>query len=166
MIQREKVRKMSVSVEIIPFHESHQDDVDLIMDSIAAEFEENIYSSQFRKLKEIAVLRNHMYWCAAVAGKVVGTIGLCALENRNVELKRLFLLNAFRGKGVSKALMEKALLSAQDNKHSCMYLGTMNQFKAAQAFYEKNGFEKIARVDLPHDFQVNPVDKVFYKRQL
>ncbi len=47
---------------------------------------------------------------------------------------------------------------------SCIYLGTMSQFKAAHKFYEKNGFKKIIISNLPLSFITNPIDDVFYKK--
>jgi hypothetical protein len=38
----------------------------------------------------------------------------------------------------------------------------MDQFKAAQKFYEKNGFIKITENQLPKNFIHNPIDRVFY----
>ena len=42
----------------------------------------------------------------------------------------------------------------------------MTQFKAAQKFYEKNNFTKIPQTVLPIDFTINPVDTIFYRREL
>ena len=97
---------------------------------------------------------------------VLGTIGFFTLENNNIELKRMFLRKEFRGQNVAKALLDTVINSAIEDNHSCIYLGTMTQFKAAQAFYEKNGFTKIPQTSLPKDFLINPVDKVFYKKEL
>lgn len=42
----------------------------------------------------------------------------------------------------------------------------MNKFKAAHKFYEKNGFWQIDKTSLPIDFINNPVDDVFYKKNI
>ena len=151
---------------IIPFQNEHQPDIDAFMDSIAKEYAENIFSSQFKRLKEIAGLPGHRYWVAEVNGKVVGTSGFWILSNHNMELKRMFLHKDFRGQGIAQALMDTVINAAIEHKISTVYLGTMEQFKTAQAFYEKNSFTQIPREALPHDFAVNPIDKVFYKREL
>ncbi|HEY1037811.1 MAG TPA: GNAT family N-acetyltransferase [Bacteroidia bacterium] len=157
---------MAQSFEIAPFEDHHQPQIDEIMSSIADEFSENIFSSQFKKLNEIARLPTHIYWVAKSGGTVLGTCGYCLLENNKIELKRMFLHKDFRGQGVAQALVDTVMNAATDKNISTVYLGTMEQFKAAQAFYEKNGFTKIPREELPKDFLINPVDKVFYKREI
>lgn len=47
-----------------------------------------------------------------------------------------------------------------------MLLGTMTQFVAAQKFYIKNGFKPLSKNELPEDFHPNPVDSLFYKKNL
>lgn len=79
-------------------------------------------------------------------------------------LKRMFMANEFRGKGVAKMLLDTLLNWAVENKIVNIYLGTMNQFKAAQKFYEKNGFKEIAQTKLPVDFPINQLDSIFYQR--
>jgi ribosomal protein S18 acetylase RimI-like enzyme len=78
----------------------------------------------------------------------------------------MFLSKQFRGQGVAKMLLDTLINFAIDNKVSNIYLGTMTQFKVAQKFYEKHNFTKIPRTALPIDFTINPVDTIFYKREL
>ena len=151
---------------IIPFQDSHQPDVDKLMSSIAEEYAENMFSAHYKTTKELSHLPEHQYWAACIDGTVVGTVGFCRLANNNIELKRMFLHKDFRGQGIAKALLDTVMNDAIDSNVSTVFLGTMEQFKTAQAFYEKNGFIKIPITDLPTDFLVNPVDKVFYKKEL
>jgi N-acetylglutamate synthase-like GNAT family acetyltransferase len=136
------------------------------MTSISTEFEENIFSPQSKTMKEVSLLPTHKYWVALHGDQVIGTAGLSTLADNNVELKRMFLGKIFRGQGIAKALLDTVVNSAIDSKASRIFLGTMTQFKAAQTFYEKSGFTKIPQTSLPKDFIINPVDKVFYKKDL
>lgn len=154
------------SFTIIPFREHYQQPVDALMASIAGEFAENIFSPQSKSLTEVSHLPGHQYWLACDGDAVLGTIGLCRLQNDRAELKRLFLHQASRGKGIAQALLDTVVGSAKENKISALYLGTMTQFRAAQAFYEKQGFFQIPESSLPGDFVVNPVDRCFYKKEL
>jgi N-acetylglutamate synthase-like GNAT family acetyltransferase len=94
-----------------------------------------------------------------------GTVGLCILKNKQIELKRLFLHHESRGKGIAQDLLDTVIASAKSMDVSAIYLGTMNQFKAAQAFYGKQGFSKIPESLLPGDFIANPVDSCFYRKE-
>lgn len=78
----------------------------------------------------------------------------------------MFISAAFRRKGIANLLLNALLTWATEHKIKSIYLGTMSQFKAAHQFYERSGFEKINRVELPKDFPVNPVDSLFYYKSL
>jgi ribosomal protein S18 acetylase RimI-like enzyme len=63
-------------------------------------------------------------------------------------------------------LLDTLINFAIDSKVSNIFLGTMSQFKAAQKFYKKHNFIIIPQTFLPIDFPINPVDTIFYKREL
>jgi N-acetylglutamate synthase-like GNAT family acetyltransferase len=153
-------------IEIIPFEDHHQPGIDIFMTALAKEFPENIFSPQFKKVKEVALLPGHKYWVAQAGDNVIGTAGLLTLAGNNAEFKRMFLDKKFRGQGIAKTLLDTVINAAVNNKVSWIFLGTMTQFKAAQSFYEKNGFIQIPQALLPADFSINPIDKVFYKKDL
>ena len=156
----------TLQVDIVPFEDHHQADIDLLMTMIAKEFKDTIFSSQSKTIKEVSLLPNNKYWVALRDDKVIGTIGLAPLKNNSIALKRMFLNQGFRGKGIAKTLLDTVLKWAADNGVENIYLGTMTQFKAAQIFYERNGFREIIQTALPNDFPANPVDKVFYSRTI
>ncbi len=80
----------------------------------------------------------------------------------------MFLMQKYRGgeRGVARILLQTATDHCIKNNCICLYLGTMDQFKGAQRFYEKNGFIKIYSAELPIDFPHNSLDAVFYKKNL
>jgi predicted N-acetyltransferase YhbS len=45
-------------------------------------------------------------------------------------------------------------------------LGTVEQLKAAHRFYERNGFESIAKEDLPVYFPLMSTDTMFFQLHL
>ena len=153
-------------VDIIPFEDHHQADIDLLMTMIAKEFGDTIFSPQSTTIKEVSLLPTEKYWVALTESKVIGTIGLVTLKNNSIALKRMYLNQKFRGHGIAKTLLNTVLKWAADNGVQHIYLGTMTQFKAAQIFYERNNFREITQAALPIDFPVNPVDKVFYERTM
>ena len=82
-------------------------------------------------------------------------------------LKKMFVRKSFRGKeiGVSNLLLQTAINWCIENNIEQLYLGTMDQFKGAQKFYLKNGFQKIPKSALPKQFLLNPIDDVFLLRK-
>lgn len=155
-------------IQVIPFSDNYQADVTEFMDTIEREFAEPISHSNpaTKKMSELANLPTEKYWVAVANGKAVGTIGFSLISNRTIVLKRMFISAAFRGKGIANLLLNVLLTCATEHKMKSIYLGTMSQFKAAHQFYERSGFEKIDRVELPKDFPVNPVDTLFYYKSL
>ncbi len=153
-------------INIKPFQTHHQADIDSLMTTLAEEFADNIFSPQSKTITEVLLLSTDKYWVAYTNDKVVGTIGFSKLKDNNIVLKRMFLSKEFRGQGVAKMLLDKLINFAIDNNVSNIYLGTMTQFKAAQKFYEKYNFTKIPQTVLPIDFTINPVDTIFYRREL
>ncbi|PIZ76835.1 hypothetical protein COY06_01330 [Candidatus Peregrinibacteria bacterium CG_4_10_14_0_2_um_filter_41_8] len=47
-----------------------------------------------------------------------------------------------------------------------LYLGTVDAFKAAHRFYEREGFKEIEAAELPADFPRMPIDTKFYQLNL
>lgn len=156
------------SIQIVAFSNEYEAAIDEFMTAIANEFEEPILTSDptSKKLSEMALLLTDKYWIALSNGKAIGTIGLIVITNNTIVLKRMFIAKKFRGKGVAKQLLDTLLAWAMKNSIKTIYLGTMNQFKAAQKFYAKSGFTKIEPSALPFDFPLNPVDTVFYQMNL
>ena len=84
------------------------------------------------------------FWIALVNGEVVGTI---ALENKigpTANLKRVFVLTPYQGKGIAQLLLEKAVNFAIENEYKVLELTSDLSMKRAHRFYEKHGFRKIA----------------------
>lgn len=158
----------SDTIAIVNFSDNYQDDITAFMDRIEKEFAEPISHSDPRtkKMSELAKLLTEKYWVAVSNGKAVGTIGLSILSNRTIVLKRMFISPDHRRKGIADLLLNTLFKWAQDHTMKSIYLGTMSQFLAAHQFYERNGFEKIGRPDLPPDFPFNPVDTLFYYKSL
>ena len=108
------------------------------------------------------------FWVALCDGKVVGTIALLDIGNRQAALRKLFTHAAYRGTGhnTGKMLWLKVKEWAAARKLTEIYLGTTEKFLAAHRFYEKNGFNEISRAELPAAFPVMSVDKKFYQYRL
>jgi GNAT superfamily N-acetyltransferase len=108
------------------------------------------------------------FWVAIWNDEVVGTIGVVDIGEHQVALKKMFVRSDYRGKdkGVAASLINTAREWCQSNQIEIILLGTVDQMKAAQRFYEKNGFVQIDRTTLPDSFPVVPVDTKFYRLNL
>lgn len=159
---------MMEDIVITDFEESYQPGVDGLLDSIQDEYAENIYGPGALKMKDAAKLHGRRYWVALRNGEVVGTVGLILLSKNNAVLKSMLLHKDYRGRDrkIAYRLMTTAMDHARNSGAATLYLGTMAQFEAAIAFYRKHGFTEIVESELPGDFVGNPVDVVFFNREL
>lgn len=108
------------------------------------------------------------FWVALLNEEVVGSVGVKDIGDGFLVLRKMFVKKEARGKefGVSKALLEQALFWAKEKKKKALYLGTTDKFIAAHRFYEKYGFIKVEKENLPSNFPLMSVDTVFYKFEI
>lgn len=148
---------------IAPFEIRHQSKIDELMNEIQKEFEIPFRSPERVPVFEY-VLSGHQFWVALQDDQLIGTIGLTCFDSDTGIIRNMFVAKEFRGKqpGVAKGLLDTALDKAKGLNYKQVYLGTMEQFKAAQKFYSKNNFVLIPSTDLPPNMTFNPVDDLFY----
>ncbi|MBH0175699.1 GNAT family N-acetyltransferase [Fictibacillus sp. 23RED33] len=111
---------------------------------------------------------NGNFWVALYNNKVIGTVSLLDIGNQQVALRKMFVKSEFRGSEykVANTLLNHAIEWAKEKSVKTISLGTTPQFLAAHRFYEKNGFIKIDMDQLPFNFPVLSVDKMFYQFRL
>ena len=73
-------------------------------------------------------------------GEIVGTLGLCRIDARTCELRKMYLAQAYRGRGMGKKLMEKALAEARRLGFQKMILETASVLTEAIQLYRSYGF--------------------------
>ncbi len=106
------------------------------------------------------------FWLALDAGRVVGTVALIDIGDRQGALRKMFVDAGYRGGAVAGPLLETLLAWARDKGLRAIYLGTTAKFLAAHRFYEKNGFAAVKKDGLPAAFPVMKVDSKFYRYDL
>jgi ribosomal protein S18 acetylase RimI-like enzyme len=100
-------------------------------------------------------------WLAVEGQQVAGCIALRPLGEGRCELKRLYVRPAFRGRGVGRLLVERALVVASEVGHRFVCLDTLPSMAAAIALYRSLGFREI------RPYYDNPVaGAVFLGREL
>jgi ribosomal protein S18 acetylase RimI-like enzyme len=65
-------------------------------------------------------------------------------DGSDIELKRIYTLSRFHGRGIGSALMQQAMDFAEQKGHQRLLLGVYAGNGRARAFYAKNGFRQIA----------------------
>jgi N-acetylglutamate synthase-like GNAT family acetyltransferase len=111
---------------------------------------------------------NGNFWVALCQDKVVGTISLKDIGNRQGALRKMFVKSEYRGTPFKTAqhLLDSLLAWAHVRVLTDIYLGTTAKFLAAHRFYEKNHFECVSTDQLPSSFPIMKVDTRFYHLKL
>lgn len=92
---------------------------------------------------------------------VVGCVGLRRMSPRICEMKRLFVLDSHKGRGLGDALVQEIVGQAREKGYAKMRLDTLSTMGTAQNLYRRHGF-----VEIPQ-YTVNPVPgAVFMEKDL
>jgi len=109
--------------------------------------------------------KNGNFWVAVENERVIGTIALIDIGNRQSALRKMFVHKDCRGKekGIGQLLLNTLISWCRQKSINEVYLGTVEQLHAAKRFYERNGFVKVEKAELPETFPLMPVDTEFFK---
>lgn len=112
------------------------------------------------------------FWVARDGERVVGTIGLLDIGDRQAALRKMFVSIAHRGRGArgepgtAQRLLDSVIGHAIRCGLTDLFLGTTDRFLAAHRFYERNAFIRVDPQALPRSFPRMAVDSRFYRRRL
>jgi putative acetyltransferase len=81
---------------------------------------------------------------ATLAGVPVGCVALRAIDATRCEMKRMFVLPEYHGRGVGRALGEAVLATGRAAGYRTMLLDTSIRQAEAQALYRRLGFREVA----------------------
>lgn len=90
-------------------------------------------------------------WMAEAGGVIVGSAALMKEQEGVYELAKMAVTAAYRGKGISKLLIEKCLEKATETGARKLTLFSNHQLQTAIGLYEKYGFRHVALHDSPFE---------------
>ena len=106
------------------------------------------------------------FWIATENDKLIGTIALMNFGSGNAVLKKFFVKKEYRNKGLGQQLYRTLLRYAEEHQFHTLLLDTPSVAKASHKFYEKAGFIKINREQLPFPYEYPDRDSVVYLLRL
>jgi carbonic anhydrase len=93
---------------------------------------------------------------ALIDNTPAGCVGVRKLSSSTCEMKRLFVEDKFRGKGIGVVLAKQVIQAGKELGYTTMVLDTLKMMKSAQKLYQSLGF-----VEIPAYYS-NPLPDVIY----
>ena len=117
----------------------HVEDIDLI----ERYFDQGAFDEELAGLPGKYARPHGRLLLAYLDGKPAGCVALCDLGDGICEMKRMFVPEAFRGRGVGRALAERIIAAGKDAGYRAMRLDTSRRQSEAMQLYERAGFRRI-----------------------
>ena len=90
-------------------------------------------------------MKNGCMWCLVENEKIIGTSAVKALNFDIAEMKRLYVLPKYQGRGYGRLLFETALQYAKNQGYKKIRLDTQKDRSASRHLIESHGFKEIPR---------------------
>jgi N-acetylglutamate synthase-like GNAT family acetyltransferase len=74
-------------------------------------------------------------------GEILGTVGLFPIDEKTIELRKMYFKPELRGKGLGKLTLKRMISKAKELGFSEIYLETASVLKEAVSLYESFGFK-------------------------
>jgi putative acetyltransferase len=117
----------------------HVEDIDLI----ERYFDQRAFDEELASLPGKYGRPQGRLLLAYLDGKPAGCVALRDLGDGICEMKRMFVPEAFRGRGVGRALSERIIAAGKEAGYRAMRLDTSRRQSEAMRLYEQAGFRRI-----------------------
>lgn len=106
------------------------------------------------------------FWIAVDEGKVIGTFAFMNYGNGNAVLKKFFVRADWRSKKVGLALYQTVIGYLKENGYKQALLDTPSVATASHLFYERAGFRRIRKSEIPFHYEYPDRDSYLYLLEL
>ena len=136
---------MEHAIELIPYNDSYKQQVfdftGACFEELGKKFEPSGRHSFYNDIDN----EFEVFFCLVDQEMVIGTVALKKVDDYTVELKAMYLDRNYRGKGLGRKLMDKAVDEAKRLGFKSIVLDSMSSYKDALRLYEKTGFKMTER---------------------
>ena len=156
-IEKLEFESERIPMEIIKYREEYkQQIIDLILHIQNAEAGIDLQIEEQPDLLNIPSYyekNGGEFWAAVDNDEVIGTIAIMNYGNGNGVLKKFFVRADWRGKKLGLALYQTLMEYVKKGGYRQLLLDTPSVAKASHRFYEKVGFLKISKNELPFHYE-------------
>ncbi len=119
--------------------ERHAEDIELV----ERYFDQRAFDGELAGLPGKYARPRGRLLLAHLDGKPAGCVALRDLGDGRCEMKRMFVPETFRGRGVGRALAERIIAEGREAGYRAMRLDTSRRQNEAMRLYESCGFRRI-----------------------
>ena len=101
--------------------------------------------------EEIVIGNGGFLWLAKAGDEIVGTVGIMPEGHGIFELIKMCVAENWRGRGISKLLMETCLQKVRELGGKKLILFSNHQLQTALKLYTKYGFKNVEVTDSPFE---------------
>ena len=113
---------------------------------------------EFKILKEFNVTKDYIYYLVVVIGKkIVGVGALKKLKDRKVRIKRLYVMEDYRRRGIAQKILNQLIRFAREQNFKQILFNTYPTMEHARRFHKRNGFVEIISND---PYQIHLAEKL------
>jgi GNAT superfamily N-acetyltransferase len=87
--------------------------------------------------------RRNAFWVVKVGGEIIGMFGIESRSDDSTELRRMYLDQRHRGRGIAQRMLQCAEMRARELGFAKLILSTAEVQAAAIAFYRKSGYRHV-----------------------
>ena len=114
------------------------------VDSLAIDLAFQNFADELARLEQVYTSPTGAMCIARADGDAVGCVGVRSLADGVCEMKRLYVSDVGRGRGLGRLLVSAALRSARELGYVTMRLDTLPSMLTAKALYLAEGFTATA----------------------
>jgi GNAT superfamily N-acetyltransferase len=119
----------------------------LAPDGMEELFERYIATTIDGELKQLLEVfseaKRNAFWVVEDRNEIIGSFGIESNGEGDTELRRMYLDEGYRGKGIAQRMLDHAQAEARALGFTRMILSTAQIQKSAVSFYRKSGFRHI-----------------------
>ena len=113
------------------------------LEEVIQRFEENGELSDIDEYETHYLEKQGIFLVATDRDQVIGSGAIQKISEGVCELRRLWLLKEYQGKGLGYRIFQELIEYARENEYKRMWLETDYEQKRAIGFYERIGFYRI-----------------------
>ena len=106
------------------------------------------------------------FWLAVECDKLIGTLALMNKGDGNAVLKKGFVRAEYRKQGILGGLYKRLMDFAEENGFKTFVFDTPSVATNCHRFFEKRGYKRISREEIPFPYDFPDRDSYVYLKQL